>query len=150
VRGAAGLPAGEAYHDIGVKLRLTAAVLACASRKDFCARFRAVNPATHCDLDRLHKWMQGRALPRDLSFYDDWAKVLGLAQSGAWLAACPVEAFRGALRGPDGALAEVPLVERASRSRGPASDRVCWAALGCCAATMPATRMPGHRGIAGR
>ena len=57
------MPPGEAYHDIGLKLRLTAAVLACASRKDLCARFRAVNPATHCDLDRLHKWMQGRALP---------------------------------------------------------------------------------------
>jgi hypothetical protein len=97
------LPPGEAYHDIGLKLRLTAAVLACASRKDLCARFRAVNPATHCDLDRLHKWMQGRALPRAQGFYDDWAKVLGLARSGAWLAGCPVEEFRAALQGPGGA-----------------------------------------------
>ena len=29
--------------------------------------------------------------------------MLGLAQSGAWLAACPVEAFRAALRGLGGA-----------------------------------------------
>ncbi len=46
------------------KLRLTAAVLGCRGRKEFCARFRAVNPGTHFDLDRSHKWLQGRALPR--------------------------------------------------------------------------------------
>jgi hypothetical protein len=102
------LQSGESYHDIAVKLRLTAAVLVCTSRKELCARFRAVNPATHCDLDRLHKWMQGRALPRDPGFYNDWAKVLGLAQSGSWVAACPVEAFRAALGGPDGASTDLP------------------------------------------
>ena len=117
------MPPGEAYHDIGPKLRLTAAVLTCASRKDLCARFRAVNPATHCDLDRLHKWMQGRALPRAQGFYDDWAKVLGLARSGAWLAGCPVEELRAALQGPDGARATLPPPEvmprRRSASGGP-------------------------------
>ncbi len=45
------------------KLRLAAATLGCSSRKEFCARFRSVNPATQCDIDRLNKWVQGRSLP---------------------------------------------------------------------------------------
>jgi len=113
------LQPGESYHDIAVKLRLTAGVLACTSRKELCARFRAVNPATHCDLDRLHKWMQGRALPRAQSFYDDWAKVLGLARSGTWLAACPVEEFRAALPALDGASTDLALAGPMPRARGP-------------------------------
>jgi hypothetical protein len=111
------LQPAEPYHEIAMKLRLTAAVLACTSRKELCARFRAVNRTTHCDLDRLHKWMQGRALPRAPGFYDDWAKVLGLAHSGAWLAACPIEVFRAALVGPDGAPADLPPAATASRAR---------------------------------
>jgi len=75
------------------KLRLTAAALGCTSRKAFCAAFRAVNPATHCELDRLHKWLQGRAAPRSRTFYDDWAKVLGSSRPGAWFASCTQEAF---------------------------------------------------------
>jgi hypothetical protein len=102
------LQPAEPYHAIAMKLRLTAAVLACTSRKELCVRFRAVNRATHCDLDRLHKWMQGRALPRAPGLYDDWAKVLGLTRSGAWLAACPIEEFRAALVGPDGVPADLP------------------------------------------
>jgi hypothetical protein len=72
---------------------LTAEALGCTGRKDLCARFRAVNPATHFDLERSHKWLQGRAYPRAVSIYDDWAKVLGTARPGAWLAACTVDAF---------------------------------------------------------
>jgi hypothetical protein len=41
------------------KLRLAAATLGCSSRKEFCARFRSVNPATQCDIDPLNKWVQG-------------------------------------------------------------------------------------------
>ena len=79
--------------DFATKLRLTAAVLGCPGRKELCARFRAVNPATHFDLDRSHKWLQGRALPRFAQVYEDWAKVLGTRRSGAWLASCTVDAF---------------------------------------------------------
>jgi hypothetical protein len=43
---------------------MTAAALGCNSRKELCARFRGVNQATQCDLDRLNKWVQGRSLPR--------------------------------------------------------------------------------------
>lgn len=92
--------------DFATKLRLTAAVLGCPGRKELCARFRAVNPATHFDLERSHKWLQGRALPRSAQVYEDWAKVLGTRRSGAWLASCTVDAFLGeicALYDADGA-----------------------------------------------
>lgn len=79
--------------DLAAKLRLTAELLGCAGRKDLCARFRAANPATQFDLERAHKWLQGKALPRSASVYDDWAKVLGTSRSGAWLAACTLDAF---------------------------------------------------------
>ncbi|PWS39184.1 hypothetical protein DFH01_08090 [Falsiroseomonas bella] len=72
---------------------MTAAALRCAGHKDLCARFRAVNPATHFDLDRAEKWFQGRALPRSAHVYDDWAAVLGTSRAGNWLAACSVEDF---------------------------------------------------------
>jgi hypothetical protein len=79
--------------EFATKLRITAAALGCPGRKDLCARFRAVNPATHFDLERSHKWMQGRSLPRSAQIYDDWAKVLGTKRPGAWLASCTVASF---------------------------------------------------------
>jgi hypothetical protein len=79
--------------DFATKLRLTATALGCSGRKDLCARFRAINPATHFDVERSSKWLQGKALPRSAQLYDDWAKVLGTQRSGAWLASCTVEAF---------------------------------------------------------
>ncbi|MEJ0017900.1 MAG: hypothetical protein WDN25_15290 [Acetobacteraceae bacterium] len=88
------MPEPRIRGDFAEKLRLTAAALHCTSRKDLCARFRAVNPATQCDLERLHKWIQGRALPRSTQLYDDWAKVLGTERSGTWLIACSVDDFR--------------------------------------------------------
>lgn len=75
------------------KLRITAAALGCTTRKDLCARFHAANPATGFDLERSHKWMQGKAAPRSSRVYDDWALVLGTARSGAWIASCTVDAF---------------------------------------------------------
>lgn len=79
--------------DLGLKLRLTLVVLGCGGVKELCARFRSVNPRTNFDLERAHKWMQGRATPRSADVYDDWAKVLQTRQSPAWLASCTVEAF---------------------------------------------------------
>jgi hypothetical protein len=79
--------------DFATKLRLTATVLGCTTHKELCGRFRDVNPATHCAVDRMNKWLQGRALPRSARLYDDWAKVLGTQRSGAWLASCTVDAF---------------------------------------------------------
>ena len=75
------------------KLRMAAAALGCTSRKEFCARFRSVNQATQCDLDRLNKWVQGRSLPRASSVYADLAAVIGTTKSGRWVAECSLETF---------------------------------------------------------
>jgi hypothetical protein len=75
------------------KLRMAAAALGCNSRKELCARFRSVNQATQCDLDRLNKWVQGRSLPRAASVYADFAAVVGTAKSASWIADCSIEAF---------------------------------------------------------
>jgi hypothetical protein len=79
------------------KLRMAAAALGCNSRKEFCARFRAVNPTTQCDLDRLSKWVQGRSLPRASSVYADLALLIGSARSGRWVADCSSEEFAAEL-----------------------------------------------------
>ncbi|WP_019013115.1 hypothetical protein [Elioraea tepidiphila] len=84
-------------YELAAKLRMTALVLGCASRKDLCARFRKVNPDTQFDLERANKWMQGRALPRNPQIYADWARVLGTERGADWLARCPVEAFAAEL-----------------------------------------------------
>lgn len=75
------------------KLRATMAAIGCRGRKELCARFRAVNPATHCDLERLHKWFQGKALPRTNAIFVDLAAVLGSMRSGEWLATCSLADF---------------------------------------------------------
>lgn len=84
-------------HDLAAKLRMTAAVLGCTTRKDLCARFRKVNPDTQFDLERANKWMQGRALPRNPQIYADWARVLGTERDPDWLARCPLDAFAAEL-----------------------------------------------------
>jgi hypothetical protein len=80
-----------------MKLRMAAAALGCNSRKELCARFRNVNAATQCDLDRLNKWVQGRSLPRASSVYADFAAVIGTANPGRWVAECSLEAFAAEL-----------------------------------------------------
>lgn len=84
-------------HDLAAKLRMTAMVLGCATRKDLCARFRKANPDTQFDLERANKWMQGRALPRSPQIYADWAKVLGTERGADWLARCTLDAFAAEL-----------------------------------------------------
>ena len=80
-------------REIDRKLRLTATVLGAVTRKDLAAAFRRVNPATPFDIDRANKWMQGRAQPRELQLYEDWAKLLDLGRSGQWIADCDSETF---------------------------------------------------------
>jgi hypothetical protein len=80
-------------RDFGAKLRITAAALGCASQKDLCARFREMNPGTTFELDRSYKWMQGRALPRSVGLYEDWAALLGTGRPLAWLQSCTIEEF---------------------------------------------------------
>jgi len=91
---------------IAQKLRLTSALLGTASRKDLAAAFRAINPNTAFDLGRADKWLQGRARPRQMSVYDDWARLLGLEQPGTFIAESDLPAFTAALaarHGIDGA-----------------------------------------------
>ena len=80
-------------RDIDRKLRLTAAVLGMAARKDLAAAFRRINPKTAFDIGRADKWLQGRAQPREHQVYEDWSKVLGLDRPGQWIADCDIEAF---------------------------------------------------------
>jgi len=80
-------------QDIDRKLRLTAALLGSIARKGLAAAFRHVNPNTSFDVGRADKWLQGRAQPRELSIYHDWAKVLGLERSGQWIADCDFDSF---------------------------------------------------------
>jgi hypothetical protein len=84
-------------REIDRKLRLTATVLGAATRKELAAAFRRTNPATLFDVERAHKWLQGRARPREEQLYDDWAKLLDLGCSGRWIAECDIDAFLDAL-----------------------------------------------------
>jgi hypothetical protein len=80
-------------RDIGRKLRVTNAALGLITRKDLAAAFRRVNGATTFDIERAHKWMQGRSSPRDARLYQDWVSVLDIDQSAEWLANCEFDAF---------------------------------------------------------
>lgn len=80
-------------HAFARKLSLTAVLLGCGTRKELCARFRTVNPQTEVDLERSFKWLQGRALPRSPTVYEDWARLIGTHRGGTWISACSEEAF---------------------------------------------------------
>ncbi len=79
------------------KLRATAAVLGLVTRKDLAAAFRRVNAATSFDIERAHKWLQGRSSPRDARLYQDWVLVLDIDQSAEWVANCELSAFLDAI-----------------------------------------------------
>lgn len=80
-------------RDIDRKLRVTATLLGAVTCKGLAAAFRRVNPMTSFDVERAHKWIQGRARPREFRLYEDWARVLDLERSGAWIADCEPEEF---------------------------------------------------------
>lgn len=80
-------------NSIDHKLRLTAALLGAVTRKDLAAAFRRVNHATAYDIDRADKWLQGRAQPRQLGVYEDWAMLLDLQKPADWIAECDIAAF---------------------------------------------------------
>ena len=80
-------------RDIDRKLRATAAALGLITRKDLAAAFRRVNAATPFDIERAHKWLQGRSSPRDARLYQDWVLVLDVDQSAEWIANCEFDAF---------------------------------------------------------
>jgi hypothetical protein len=106
------------HAEFAAKLRLTAAAIGCTSRKAFCARFHAVNPRTQCEVERLHKWMQGRALPRGIDFYEDWRAVIASQRPAAWLETCTVEAFTVELASLTGIPVEDLRARETRQSRG--------------------------------
>ncbi|AWC21671.1 hypothetical protein CO731_01123 [Aminobacter sp. MSH1] len=81
--------------NIDRKLRLTAAFVGAATRKDLAAAFRRVNPATAFDVDRADKWLQGRSTPRQFSVYEDWIKMLELPKQADWIVDCDLDSFVG-------------------------------------------------------
>jgi hypothetical protein len=108
-------------RDFGAKLRITAAVLGCASQKDLCARFREANPATIFEVDRSYKWMQGRSLPRSAQVYEDWAKLLGAGASAVHLQSCTVDEFLDLVCARHDVSREVLLGRAAALVRAPPS-----------------------------
>jgi hypothetical protein len=107
--------------DIDRKLSLTAALLGAHTRKELAAAFRKVNPRTSFDVERANKWLQGRARPRERQIYEDWARVLDVGRSGAWIADCDLDSFLAVLCDAHAEDREV-LVRRA-RAFGPEGDR---------------------------
>ena len=79
--------------EVSRKLCLTAALLRVDSRKELAAAFRSVNPNSTFDVERAHKWVQGRSKPRDNQIYADWAKLVGLDDAAEWLVDCTAEDF---------------------------------------------------------
>lgn len=75
------------------KLCLTASLLGAETRKELAAAFRRINPATEFDLQRAHKWLQGRAQPRGRRVYEDWALLIDVGETADWIAECEVDAF---------------------------------------------------------
>lgn len=107
-------------RSVDEKLRLTAAILGAATRKDLAVHFRRINPRTGFDVDRASKWMQGRAQPRDAALYDDWVGVLALDRAGTWLADCEVPDFLDALVARHGVDAEALTMRARAMRREPA------------------------------
>lgn len=80
-------------RDIDQKLRVTMVLVGAVTCKDLATAFRRVNPMTSFDVDRAYKWIQGRARPRELRLYEDWAKVVDLERPAAWVADCTLDDF---------------------------------------------------------
>ncbi len=108
---------------------MAAAALGCNSRKELCARFRGVNQATQCDLDRLNKWVQGRSLPRAISVYADLAAVIGTPNPGRWVADCSLEEFAAELAARTGVDATTLAIPESLGRRGKSAGR--WSVRRC-------------------
>lgn len=80
--------------DFARKLRLIMRVLGTATHKELHGRLRTINPETGYRPDRAYKWATGRAMPRDLSIYDDLALLLDLNVSGDAICTSSYTAFR--------------------------------------------------------
>jgi hypothetical protein len=115
----------EMARDVDRKLRATAAVLGLITRKDLAAAFQRANPSTVFDIERAHKWLQGRSRPRDARLYQDWRIVLGIDESPEWIATSQFEEFVTIIALRHGANPEQLLgheIESRSSNRGQSLD----------------------------
>jgi hypothetical protein len=87
------LRVSRAAQAFAEKLRIVAVILECGTCKELCAAFRAADPRTQFEVDRVQKWLQGRALPRSGQVMAEIARILGVSQGGAWVAACSPREF---------------------------------------------------------
>ncbi len=85
-------------RDFAAKLRLVARLLGCRTRKEFCSRFRNADPATAFRPDRVAKWMQGAAAPREGRAYAEVARLIGIDRSATWVAECTLAEFETVAR----------------------------------------------------
>lgn len=99
------------------KLSLVASLLGAGTRKELAAAFRRVNPTTEFDLQRAHKWLQGRAQPRGRRIYEDLALLVDIGRSPDWIAECEVDAFIDEICHRHGVAREL-LMRRAEAFRG--------------------------------
>lgn len=83
----------QAAQVFAAKLRIVAVVLDCGTRKELCAAFRAADPRTQFEVERVQKWLQGRAVPRSGQVMGEIARMLGLSQGGGWVATCSPQEF---------------------------------------------------------
>lgn len=102
---------GTSARDFPRKLRLAMRVAGCATQKDMHARLMAVNPNTAYEPSRAYKWTQGRSTPRDLSVYDDLARLLDLPVTGDVLRRCGYEEYRRLMEARHGAAVPAEAVD---------------------------------------
>ncbi|MDF1791193.1 MAG: hypothetical protein P1U88_04740 [Thalassobaculaceae bacterium] len=69
-------------RDLGPKLRLIMRTLGTETQKQLLARLRLVNPDTRFSPAKAYKWITGRASPRDMTVFDDLARLLDLQMEG--------------------------------------------------------------------
>lgn len=85
-----------APREVAEKLRIASRLLGCQTRKELCARFVAADPASSVTPDRLAKWMQGAAVPREGRVYEELARLVGLRHPAAWVAEASAADFTAA------------------------------------------------------
>lgn len=138
-------PIAATCRQLALKLRLTSLALGCSTNKELCARFATSNPATLFVPQNAYKWLSGKAMPRVSSVYQDWARVLGGALTGPFLASSSFDEFQDAVctrfMVPETALSALRI--EAGLPPDPAAGAVAPSL------TRPGGRQPGERWLEG-
>ena len=89
-------------QDFPKKLGLVMRITGCATQKELAARLNRLNPDTGYEPKRAYKWAQGRAVPRDLSIFDDLARLVRLEGGGDRFRHCSYRDFHQAMAAQHG------------------------------------------------